>query len=82
MEVISLLPYWSRENFEMTSFFALNPQRYINGEKNGGTLTQHICIRVPFDFFPQVFLLGCLLLNFVLLNDVLCIRKGPYFDKQ
>ena len=66
----------------MTSFFALNPQRYVDGEKDGGTLTLHIWIRGPFDFFPQAFLLGCLLLKFVFLNDVLCIRKGPYFDKQ
>lgn len=45
-------------------------------KKIGGTLTLHIWIRVPFDFLPQAFLLGCLLLNFVFLNNVLSWEKN------
>lgn len=67
----------------MTEFFALNPQRYVDVKKmHGGKLTLHIWIRGPFDFFPQAFHLGCLLLNFLFLSDDFCVRKGPYFDKQ
>lgn len=32
--------------------------------------------------FLKPFFLVSFRLNFVFLNNVLCIRKGPYFDKQ